>query len=102
MNKRSTWKGPFIEPKLLKRVQIRSKVKSMKTIKTWSRSSTILPNFIGLKILIHNGKNFLPIYINEKMVGRKLGEFSVTRKFDKHSNKDINKKQKDQKNDKSN
>lgn len=93
MNKRSTWKGPFIEPKLLKKVQIRSKIKNMKLIKTWSRSSTILPNFIGLRILVHNGNKFLSIYINEKMVGKKLGEFVVTRKFNKHSsNKDNNKK----------
>lgn len=86
MGKRSIWKGPYIEPKLLKKIQkmiVNKKEKS--TIKTWSRGTTILPNFIGLKFLVYNGKKFNIVFVNEKMIGKKMGEFSLTRKFIKHS-----------------
>ena len=82
---RGIWKGPFVHPSLLKKVD---KIKSgdkKKPIKTWSRNSTIIPEFVGHSFLIHNGKNFIPITISEEMVGHKLGEFSPTRKFSGHT-----------------
>ena len=82
---RGIWKGPFVHPSLLKQVD---KIKSgdkKKPIKTWSRNSTIIPEFVGHSFLIHNGKNFIPITISEEMVGHKLGEFSPTRKFSGHT-----------------
>ena len=85
MSNRSSWKGPFVEPKLLKKIQ-NNILKKEKNIKTWSRKSTILPNFIGLNFLIHNGKNFIPITIRNKMIGKKLGEFARTRNFKGHNN----------------
>ena len=82
---RGIWKGPFVHPSLLKQVD-KLKDKSKKTpIKTWSRNSTIIPEFVGHSFLIHNGKNFIPITISEEMVGHKLGEFSPTRKFSGHT-----------------
>ena len=82
---RSVWKGPFVDPSLLKRVE-QIKDKTNKTpIKTWSRKSTIIPEFIGYSFLIHNGKKFIPIKISEEMVGHKLGEFSPTRQFSGHT-----------------
>ena len=82
---RSIWKGPFVDPSLLKRVE-QLKDKTNKTpIKTWSRKSTIIPEFIGYSFLIHNGKKFIPIKISEEMVGHKLGEFSPTRQFSGHT-----------------
>jgi len=82
---RGVWKGPFVHPSLLKKVD-RLKDQSRKSpIKTWSRNSTIIPEFVGHSFLIHNGKNFIPITISEEMVGHKLGEFSPTRKFSGHT-----------------
>ena len=82
---RSVWKGPFVDPSLLKKVE-KIKNQSNKTpIKTWSRKSTIIPEFIGYSFLIHNGKKFIPIKISEEMVGHKLGEFSPTRTFNGHT-----------------
>ena len=82
---RSIWKGPFVDPSLLKKVE-KLKDQSNKTpIKTWSRKSTIIPEFVGYSFLIHNGKKFIPIKISEEMVGHKLGEFSPTRQFSGHT-----------------
>jgi len=82
---RSIKKGPFIEAKLMKKVEavIRSGQKAV--IKTWSRSSTILPQMVGLTIGVHNGRRHVPIFITENMVGHKLGEFALTRTFRGHS-----------------
>tara|TARA_Y100000590_G_scaffold470275_1_gene663260 strand:+ start:2222 stop:2599 length:378 start_codon:yes stop_codon:yes gene_type:complete len=79
------WKGPFVDPSLIKKVE---KLKTQSTptpIKTWSRKSTIIPEFIGVSFLIYNGKKFIPIKISEEMVGHKLGEFSPTRTFSGHT-----------------
>ena len=86
---RSTKKGPAVDEKLMKKVDavIRSGKKTV--IKTWSRSSTILPQMVGLTIGVHDGRRHVPIYINENMVGHKLGEFSPTRVFRGHSSKKI-------------
>ena len=82
---RSVWKGPFVDPSLLKKVEkLKSQTNPM-PIKTWSRKSTIIPEFIGVSLLIHNGKKFIPIKISEEMVGHKLGEFSPTRQFSGHT-----------------
>ena len=81
---RSTKKGPYIDEKLLKKVQLMVKSGEKKPIKTWSRRSTITPDFVGLTMSIHNGKKFIPVYITENMVGHKLGEFSPTRVFRRH------------------
>jgi len=84
---RSIKKGPFIEPKLQKKVEevIRSGQKTV--IKTWSRSSTILPQMVGLTIGVHDGRRHIPIFITENMVGHKLGEFAITRTFRGHGSK---------------
>ena len=93
---RSSKKGPFIDFHLLKKVRLAIKNKSKKPIKTWSRRSMILPEFVGLNIAIHNGKIHIPVFITENMIGHKLGEFSMTRIFKMHSgdrkNKAENKK----------
>ena len=82
---RSVWKGPFVDPSLIKKVE-KLKTKSNPTpIKTWSRKSTIIPEFVGISFLIYNGKKFIPIKISEEMVGHKLGEFSPTRQFSGHT-----------------
>jgi len=82
---RSVWIGPFVDPSLLKKVE-KSKTQSKQTpIKTWSRKSTIIPEFVGVSFLIYNGKKFIPIKISEEMVGHKLGEFSPTRQFSGHT-----------------
>ena len=82
---RGIWKGPFVHPILLKKID-KNKDKSKKhPIKTWSRNSTIIPEFVGHSFLIHNGRTFIPITISEEMVGHKLGEFSPTRKFSGHT-----------------
>ena len=82
---RGIWKGPFVHPSLLKKVdKLKDKGKG-KAIKTWSRNSTIIPEFVGHSFLIHNGRSFIPITISEEMVGHKLGEFSPTRKFSGHT-----------------
>ncbi|MGH6609364.1 MAG: 30S ribosomal protein S19 [Burkholderiaceae bacterium] len=82
---RSLKKGPFVDEHLLKKVEAASATRDKKPIKTWSRRSTILPEFIGLTIAVHNGKQHVPVYINENMVGHKLGEFALTRTFKGHS-----------------
>lgn len=81
---RSQKKGYFVDPKLMDRVEAAQKANSRKPIKTWSRRSTITPDFIGLTVSVHNGRTFLPLYITENMVGHKLGEFAPTRTFRGH------------------
>ncbi|NUN09884.1 MAG: 30S ribosomal protein S19 [Ignavibacteriaceae bacterium] len=81
---RSVKKGPFIEAKLLKKVQQLNQSNQKKIVKTWSRSSTISPEFVGHTIAVHNGKQMVPIFISENMVGHKLGEFAPTRIFRGH------------------
>ncbi|MBC9866392.1 MAG: 30S ribosomal protein S19 [Opitutae bacterium] len=81
---RSQKKGYFVDPKLMDRVEIAQKANSRKPIKTWSRRSTITPDFIGLTVRVLYGRSFLPIYITENMVGHKLGEFAPTRTFRGH------------------
>ena len=82
---RSIWKGPFVDPSLIKKVEKLKDQTSKPPIKTWSRKSTIIPEFVGFSFLIHNGKKFIPIKISEEMVGHKLGEFSPTRTFSGHT-----------------
>ena len=82
---RSVWKGPFVDPSLLKKVEKHKSQSSSMPIKTWSRSSMIIPDFVGQTIAVHNGKQFIPVYITENMVGHKLGEFSPTRSFRGHT-----------------
>ena len=82
---RSIRKGPFIDLHLLKKVQVAIESKSKKPIKTWSRRSTIDPDMIGLTIAVHNGKDHVPVFITDKMVGHKLGEFAMTRTFKGHA-----------------
>ncbi len=82
---RSVWKGPFVDPSLIKKVEKQRSSSNSVPIKTWSRKSTIIPEFIGISFLIHNGKKFIPIKISEEMVGHKLGEFSPTRQFAGHT-----------------
>ncbi|MCX7211170.1 MAG: 30S ribosomal protein S19 [Burkholderiales bacterium] len=82
---RSVKKGPFVDDHLMKKVDKAQAIKDKKPIKTWSRRSTILPEFIGLTIAVHNGKQHIPVFVNENMVGHKLGEFSLTRTFKGHA-----------------
>ena len=83
---RSVWKGPFVDLNLLKKAEVAQDAGTRSgPIKTWSRRSTILPEFIGLTIAVHNGRQHVPVYINENMVGHKLGEFALTRTFKGHA-----------------
>ncbi|MBI2337053.1 MAG: 30S ribosomal protein S19 [Deltaproteobacteria bacterium] len=82
---RSLKKGFFADEHLLKKVETALKENSKKVIKTWSRRSTITPEFVGMTLAVHNGKQFIPVYVTENMVGHKLGEFSPTRTFRVHS-----------------
>jgi len=82
---RSTKKGPYIEERLEKRVEELNRTRQKKVLKTWSRRSTIIPEFVGHTLAVHNGKKFIPVYVTENMVGHKLGEFSFTRIFKGHS-----------------
>ena len=82
---RSLKKGPFVDGHLLNKVETAQATRDKKPIKTWSRRSMILPEFIGLTIAVHNGKQHIPVYISENMVGHKLGEFALTRTFKAHS-----------------
>lgn len=82
---RSLKKGPFVDDHLLKKVLKAKETGDRKIIKTWSRRSTILPEFVGLTFAVHNGKKFIPVYVTEEMVGHKLGEFSPTRTFYGHA-----------------
>ena len=82
---RSVKKGPFVDHHLMKKVDAARGANDKRPIKTWSRRSTILPDFIGLTIAVHNGKQHVPVYVTENMVGHKLGEFAMTRIFKSHS-----------------
>ena len=82
---RSIKKGPFVDNHLLKKVETVRATSDKRPVKTWSRRSTVLPEFVGLTIAVHNGKQHVPVYISENMVGHKLGEFSLTRTFKGHA-----------------
>ena len=82
---RSVWKGPYFDVTLFKKVKKSKEESSKSPIKTWSRRSTIMPDFVGVTISVYNGKSFIPVYVTEDMVGHKLGEFSPTRVFKGHS-----------------
>ena len=82
---RSVKKGPFVQPVLLKRVQEMNKTGEKKIVKTWSRSSTIFPDFVGHTFAVHDGRKNVPVYVTEDMVGHKLGEFAPTRTFRGHA-----------------
>ena len=82
---RSAKKGPFCDASLVKKVEVAQANKDKKPIKTWSHRSTILPDFIGLTIAVHNGRQHVPVYVSENMVGHKLGEFALTRTFKGHA-----------------
>lgn len=81
---RSLKKGPFVDPKLLEKIRALNKSNQKKVIKTWSRDSTITPEFVGHTFAVHNGNKFIPVYVHEAMVGHKLGEFAPTRIFRGH------------------
>nr|ARW64194.1 ribosomal protein S19 [Chondria sp. (in: red algae)] len=85
---RSLSKGPYIEFKLLSQIEKLNKENKKETIKTWSRSSTIIPNMIGHTIAVHNGKQHFPVFVSEQMIGHKLGEFVPTRNFRSHIKND--------------
>ena len=89
---RSVKKGPFVQDALLKKIEILNGKSEKKVIKTWSRASTILPEFLGHTFAVHNGNKFVPVYVTENMVGHKLGEFSPTRLFRGHAGKVISDK----------
>jgi small subunit ribosomal protein S19 len=82
---RSVKKGPFVDAHLIKKVEVAATARDRRPIKTWSRRSTVLPDFIGLTIAIHNGRQHVPVLISENMVGHKLGEFALTRTFKGHA-----------------
>ncbi len=82
---RSVWKGPFVDLHLLKKAQEAQEAGNSKPIKTWSRRSTVLPDFVGLTFSVYNGHKFIPVSVNEEMVGHKLGEFAPTRSFPGHA-----------------
>ena len=89
---RSVKKGPFVQPVLLKRIQEMNEKNEKTVLKTWSRSSTIFPDFVGHTIAVHNGKNHVPVFVTEEMVGHKLGEFAPTRTFRGHAGSKTSKK----------
>lgn len=82
---RSIKKGPFVDAHLIKKVETVRATNDKRPVKTWSRRSTVMPDFVGLTIAVHNGKQHIPVYISENMVGHKLGEFSLTRTFKGHA-----------------
>ncbi|MDR1475225.1 MAG: 30S ribosomal protein S19 [Holosporales bacterium] len=82
---RSVWKGPFVDGYLIKKAQKVAESGRKDVIKTWSRRSTIIPDFVGVNFAVHNGKKFIPVYVTEDMIGHKLGEFAPTRTFYGHS-----------------
>ncbi len=88
---RSVKKGPFIDPKLFARINELNDTKQKKVLKTWSRRSTIPPEFVGHTLAVHNGNKFIPVFITEIMVGHKLGEFAMTRTFRGHAGKSTEK-----------
>jgi small subunit ribosomal protein S19 len=82
---RSLRKGPFVDDHLLKKIEQMNEVRDRKVVKTWSRRSTITPEFVGLSFAVHNGRKFITVFVNENMVGHKLGEFAPTRTFTGHA-----------------
>jgi small subunit ribosomal protein S19 len=84
---RSVKKGPYVDDKLLLKVEVMNSRNEKKVVKTWARASTISPDFVGHTVAVHNGKKFIPVYVTENMVGHKLGEFSPTRTFKGHAAK---------------
>ena len=84
---RSIKKGPFVEESLMAKIERLNSVGDKKVIKTWSRRSTIVPEFLGHTVAVHNGKQFVPVYVQENMVGHKLGEFAPTRTYRGHTSK---------------
>lgn len=82
---RSVKKGPFVDVHLVNKVETANATRDKRPIKTWSRRSTVLPDFVGLTIAVHNGKQHIPVFVTENMVGHKLGEFAMTRTFKGHS-----------------
>lgn len=82
---RSIKKGPFVDASLMKKIEKLNESSKKEVVKTWSRRSTIFPEFVGHTIAVHNGKEFIPVYVTEDMVGHKLGEFALTRKFGGHA-----------------
>ena len=82
---RSVWKGPYFDITLFKKVKKSKEENSKSPIKTWSRRSTVIPDFVGVTISVYNGKSFIPVYVTEDMVGHKLGEFAPTRTFFGHT-----------------
>ncbi len=84
---RSLKKGPFVDEHLEKKIMVAKKTNDRRLIKTWSRRSVILPDFVGVNIAVHNGNKFIPVFITEEMVGYKLGEFAPTRTYRGHANK---------------
>ena len=89
---RSLKKGPYIDDRLLEKVQIMNSKNEKKVLKTWARASTISPEFVGHTLAVHNGNKFVPVYVSENMVGHKLGEFAPTRLFRGHGGKLADKK----------
>lgn len=85
---RSVKKGPYVDIKLFKKIEEMNSSNAKKAIKTWSRRSTIFPEMIGHTLMVHNGKNFIPVYVTENMIGHKLGEFAPTRTYRGHKTKD--------------
>jgi small subunit ribosomal protein S19 len=83
---RSSKKGPFVEPRLMKRVEEMNESRQKRMLKTWSRTSTIFPEFVGHTIAVHDGRKHVPVFISESMVGHKLGEFAPTRTYRGHGN----------------
>ncbi|MBC2715933.1 MAG: 30S ribosomal protein S19 [Desulfobacteraceae bacterium] len=82
---RSLKKGPYVDPKIYKKIEAAQATRSNKVIKTWSRRSTVIPEMVALTLAVHNGKKFIPVFVTENMVGHKLGEFSPTRIFYGHA-----------------
>ena len=85
---RSSKKGPYVDPKLMKRVEEMNETKQKRMLRTWSRSSTIFPEFVGHTIAVHDGRKHVPVFVSEAMVGHKLGEFALTRTFKGHEKDD--------------
>jgi small subunit ribosomal protein S19 len=81
---RSLKKGPYVEEKLFERVEELNRVRQKRVLKTWSRRSTVMPEFVGHTLAVHNGRKFIPVYVTENMVGHRLGEFALTRTFRAH------------------
>jgi small subunit ribosomal protein S19 len=88
---RSVKKGPYLDEKLIAKIDVLNRTNSKKVIKTWARRSTIPPDFVGHTIAVHNGNKFIPVFITENMVGHKLGEFAPTRTFRAHSGRKVDK-----------